>query len=60
MKLKYIVITGDGIPIAVKESMDDALDVVESMKSFDRVEGLLKREDWYRVEIKKEYDHGKD
>lgn len=57
--MKYAVVVGndaggDGMnPIAIKESMDDALDVIKEMENFDRAEGFP-HTDYYKVKLIKE------
>ena len=47
------VVVGGCEKIAVKESMDDALDVIAGMESFDKEEGTY-IDGFYRVEMRKE------
>lgn len=51
--MKYAVTVGGLNPVAVKESMDDALDVIRAMEEFDRAEGFP-HTDYYKVKLIKE------
>lgn len=49
VSVRYIVVNPYGETIASKESMDDALDVLDAYKGFDEAEGLLGSGKGYKV-----------